>query len=93
MSATKGLLVGGEVIDMLVTIWMDGFTSGATSALSTFGKGAHPEECDRMADYLADGLRSDRLSMEEVRSEVTERLTGRFDPDVVKTWQLPSAPP
>ncbi|GAA3510294.1 hypothetical protein GCM10022234_00680 [Aeromicrobium panaciterrae] len=70
------LLEGQGVVDMLVLIWLDGFTSGASTALLTALEGIPEEAADELANRISDRIQQDPLAMLEVEREVKERLTG-----------------
>jgi hypothetical protein len=76
MSGKKktGVLVGDEVIQMLVQIWIDGFFSGGATALEAAG--ATERSAELAAEQLVRKLRSDPLAMLAIENEVKETLTG-----------------
>jgi len=78
LSAEKGaprMLVGNDALNMLIDVYLDGFTTGAASALATYTK-ADDATADRLCEYLTTGLRDDPLAIETVRREIGERLAG-----------------
>ena len=64
----------------LLDIWLDGFTSGLTTAAKNL-TGCSGEMADEFADEIARGIMNDPAAMEMVRREVRERVTGMFDPN------------
>lgn len=75
MSAAK-VVKGDAAMERLVEIYMNGFVTGVSSALSTFAPSLPGDMCDAAADDMAAALRKDRLSMEEVVNQVRETLAG-----------------
>lgn len=67
---------GEAALDLIVAVYLDGYLSGAASALRTFTK-ASDAAADGAAEALTAALAGDRIAFEEVRHEVMERLTGR----------------
>jgi len=61
---------------VLVEIWLDGFTSGCTTAFIALTENADEEKADAWADLVAKALMDDPACMENVRNEVKERLLG-----------------
>lgn len=71
-------LSGAGALDLLMLVWLDGYGSGANSALLTATQGRMPRQVsDGMARRLTQGIWDNPLSREEIRNEVRERLTGR----------------
>ena len=64
----------------LLDIWLDGFTSGLTTAAKNL-TGCSGEMAAEFADEIARGIMNDPAAMEMVRREVRERVTGMFDPN------------
>ena len=71
----------------LLDIWLDGFTSGLTTAAKNL-TGCSGEMAAEFADEIARGIMNDPAAMEMVRREVRERVTGMFDPnaDTRELW-------
>jgi hypothetical protein len=86
MSDDTVLLQGNEALSKLVDIWLDGFTSGASSMAATLGRDG--DRADALAQWLVAGIRSDPLAVEQVRREIFERMAG-VDSGL-KAWELPS---
>lgn len=87
MSALRELLAAlsdEELEDRLTSVHMDGFCSGVASAVMTIlmnqpqppAREEVHARADHLAQYLANGIRHDRLSFEEIRNQVRERLAG-----------------
>lgn len=62
----------------LLDIWLDGFTSGLTTAAQNL-TGCGGDMADKFADDVVRGLGEDPAAMELIRREVFERVTGMFD--------------
>lgn len=76
--------------DELVNVFLDGFMSGAGSALATVaGSHDHPVVL-ALASRLVHTMADDPLSREEIRMAIADRLTGRDIPpeDRVKFWRV-----
>lgn len=61
---------------VLVDIWLDGFTSGCTTAFIALTENADEEKADAWADEVAKALANDPACMETIRNEIKERLLG-----------------
>lgn len=78
-----------RVLDRLVYVWLDGFTSGATSALVTFEwkgeEGEPPAELKQKAEsnacLLAQTVHDDRVMHEVIKRAVMSRIVGGPDFD------------
>ncbi|MCC9181167.1 MULTISPECIES: hypothetical protein [Mycolicibacterium] len=77
---SKHLVVEEFDRSILLDIWLDGFTSGLTTAAKDIAK-CSDEMADKFADDIALAVKNDPASMEMVRREVLERVTGLFDPN------------
>ena len=55
-------------------IYLDGFATGAASAILTYGRGATEAEADAFADDLLAGLEGDPAVMAELEREILERF-------------------
>ena len=77
MSSAKkvGILQGEEVVQMLVSIWLDGFLSGGATALESFA-GAPDHVAAKTARHMSGILQADPLAMLGIEREVKERLAG-----------------
>ena len=62
----------------LIDIYLDGFTSGLTTAAAHAGH-MSGDEADAYADRIALAIKADPAQMEMVRREVLERVTGMLD--------------
>ncbi|WP_157680190.1 hypothetical protein [Mycobacterium dioxanotrophicus] len=62
----------------LLDIWLDGFTSGLTTAAQNLS-GCGGDMADKFADDVVIGIKKDPAAMETIRREVFERVTGMFD--------------
>ena len=76
------LLVGNDAMNMLLDIYLDGFASGAASGAATIlGTTSMPPETaakvsDEISDQLIAAIHADPLTVEAIRREIGERLTG-----------------
>lgn len=61
---------------VLLDIWLDGFTSGCTTAFIALKKPDSEETADAWADEVAKALANDPACMETIRNEIKERLLG-----------------
>lgn len=68
-------LLGNDALNMLIDIYMDGFMTGASSALATYTS-VDDATSDRLCEHLTAGLRDDPLAVETIRREITERFQG-----------------
>ena len=82
-----GVLQGDEVVQMLVTIWLDGFLSGGASCLEAVG--ATELDARRISEQSIGMLLADPLAMLSIETEVKERLTGRYTGDKSITVRTP----
>lgn len=69
------LLSADEVHPMLLSIWLDGFHSGGSSALASHTD-AEPDESAAAAFALGKALRGDPLAILAVEDAIRERLKG-----------------
>lgn len=84
--AKARVAVGNDAMNLLIDLYMNGFVTGASSALATYTK-ADDATADRLTDHLAEGLRADPLAIEQVRRQVAETFAGIDSGEV--TWTLP----
>lgn len=68
-------LLGNDAMNALIDIYMNGFITGAASALATYTS-ADDATADRLCDQLTSGLRDDPLAIETVRREIAEQFAG-----------------
>lgn len=68
-------LLGNDALNMLIDIYMDGFMTGASSALATYTR-VEDATADRLCEHLTSGLRDDPLAVETIRREISERFQG-----------------
>lgn len=62
-------------IHTFVSIWLDGFFSGGTTALESVGA---PKDVARtMSQKIADSLNADPMAILAIEIEVTERVLGK----------------
>jgi hypothetical protein len=80
--------VGNDVMNLLIDLYLNGFTTGASSALATYTK-ADDATADRCVDHLTQGLRDDPLAIELVRQQIAETFAGIDTGE--KTWTLPAS--
>jgi len=71
----SGVLVGNDALNMMINVYMDGFTTGASSALASYTQ-AEDAMADTLVDLLTDGIREDPLAVETIRREIAERFAG-----------------
>lgn len=68
---------GGVVgMEALLAVYLDGFCTGAGSALATLTPSIPEEERDRFVMWLAEGAAADPALAETMREEIMERLNG-----------------
>jgi hypothetical protein len=63
-------------LEEAMTVWMDGFLTGAATTLKTVYIGIPDDAIDHQADRMADQMRRDPIAMAEVEQCVLERVTG-----------------
>ncbi|OZC62340.1 hypothetical protein CH267_02045 [Rhodococcus sp. 06-621-2] len=64
-----------NVSDALIDIYLDGMCTGLATGAMNFG-GATEDQADAIADTAMEHLKADPASMEQVRQQIIERLTG-----------------
>ena len=67
-------------LHMAVLIFLDGVTTGIATALANFASTIPVEHRDLMTEEILRSMTEDPLAMEQLRTEVRDRLLGRPDP-------------
>lgn len=83
--------VPDAIVEALLPIYLDGFITGASSALLTCGPNIPEERRDEIADWLTQGISQDPALAETMREEIRERLQGADTGP--KTLRLVGPPP
>lgn len=63
-----------DAMNALIDVYVNGFVTGIASAVKTLG--GDDEQADGLAQYLAEGVRTDPLVMNQIVEEIDETLAG-----------------